>query len=428
MRRFVLAAFSFLSFGAVLVSADQPAGGSKDLLDEARRRDQVAEQKAEADFRAALVETSKLEFANPGRAVERLKRMLSVMEDDTVLSPGKRDAWKRVLKDRIRVCETQADRASKEALEGAGRDAKKDERSVGADQKARNEERLKQDLQSVRELQKQGRDEEAARLAADVARRNPDNPAASASGRISGTRDRVRQMQLVKAERENGWTLSMLDVEKSSILPKDPDINFPPPEKWREITKARTKSQATEREKAILKALDSPVTVSFEGSTVESAIDYLQTLSGQTIVLDKSTLEAAGVNYDTPVNVRKLRNVSLRTALRKVLGEVGLTYIVEKETIHVLTPGEAKKKMTVRTYYLGDLAGAVDFTFGPAFDQATMAQSVANLIQTIIGTVEPDSWKVNNPEAEGTIIFDPRTLTLIVKQSAEIHYMMGGMR
>ena len=105
--------------------------------------------------------------------------------------------------------------------------------------------------------------------------------------------------------------------------------------------------------------------MSFEGSTIESVIDYLQTLSGQTILLDKQTLEAAGISYDTPINLRKMRNLTLRTVLRKVLGEVGLTYIVEKETIHVLTPAEAKKKMTVRTYYLGDLAGVADVNLGP---------------------------------------------------------------
>ena len=56
-----------------------------------------------------------------------------------------------------------------------------------------------------------------------------------------------------------------------------------------------------------------------------------------------------------------------------------------------------------------------------------MAQSVSLLIQTIVGTVEPDSWQVNNPEAKGTIYFDPRTLNLIVKQSAEVHYVLGGL-
>src|SRR5262249_30749905 len=94
-RRLILAAFSFLAVGAVFAVAAPPAKGEKDILDEARRREDVAQQKAEADFRAALVEMSKLEGANPARAVDRLKKLLSVLEDDTVLSPAKRQAWQR---------------------------------------------------------------------------------------------------------------------------------------------------------------------------------------------------------------------------------------------------------------------------------------------------------------------------------------------
>jgi hypothetical protein len=429
-RRFILAAFALLAFATLRSAAVPPAEGNKDLLDEARRRDQVAQQKAEADFRDALVEMSKLEYANPARAAERLKKMLTVLDEDTVLSPAKRDAWKRVLKDRIRVCETEADRAAKEAAEGAAKDARRDERNAVADQKARDEDQLKRDLKGIREMQKAGDTEGANRLADDVARRHPDSPAATAGRQITSRADALAKYRALRDEKANGWARGMGWVDESSVLPKDPDFNFPSPEKWKEITKARTKTQATEKEKAILKALESPVTVSFEGSTLEAAIDYLQTLSGQTIILDKRTLDEVGINYDTPVNVRKMRRVELRTALRKVLGEVGLTYIVEKETIHVLTPAEARKKMTVRTYYLGDLAAALDPNdafFGPIYNGAAMRTRVATLVQMITSTVEPDSWKVNNPEAEGTIVFDPVTLSLIVKQSAEIHYMLGGL-
>ena len=112
-RRLIVAAIAFLIVGGVLNAADPPATGSKDPLDESRRRDEVAQQKAEADFRAALLEMNKLENANPGRAVERLKKMLAVLDDDITLSPTKRTAWQRVLKDRIRVAEAAADRIAK---------------------------------------------------------------------------------------------------------------------------------------------------------------------------------------------------------------------------------------------------------------------------------------------------------------------------
>src|SRR5690348_15140826 len=122
--RLLLAVFSFLAAGAVASAGDPPATGGKDILDEARRRDQVAAQKAEADFRAALVEMNKLENANPARAADRLKQMLGILEEDTVLPAAKREAWTRVLKDRIRVCEAQADHKGKEVVAKAEHDAK----------------------------------------------------------------------------------------------------------------------------------------------------------------------------------------------------------------------------------------------------------------------------------------------------------------
>ena len=337
--------------------------------------------------------------------------MLGILEDDTTLSAGKRAAWKRVLKDRIRVCEAEADHKVKDDGDKAVRDAKREDRRLLDERKARDDEAKRQDFKAAANLMKEGRLDEARK----ITDKYPDSPAAAASRYIGSIASAKQSNEAIKREKEGRILGAFRDVEISGMPPIG-DIEFPSPEKWRSITKARTKSVATEKEKEILKALDSPVTIMFDGSTFESVIDYLQTLSGVPIIVDKGTLDRAGINYDTPVNVKKMR-ISLRTALRKVLSEYGLTYIVEKETIHVLTNDEAKNKMTVRTYYLGDIAGATDFTFGAAFSRLQMAQNVASLIQTIVGTVDPDSWQVNNPDAKGTIKFDPITLTLIVKQT-----------
>ncbi|HEX5272010.1 MAG TPA: hypothetical protein VFW33_16045 [Gemmataceae bacterium] len=420
--RFVLAVFSLLAAGAALRAGDPPATGEKNVLDEARRREAVAQQKAEDDFRTALVEMNKLENSNPTRAADRLKKMLGVLEEDTVLPAAKREAWKRVVKDRIRVCEAQADRKGKDDADRAGRDVKRDERRQADEQKERDEAVKKRDFKEAERLMKDGRYDEARKLT----EKYPDSPGATANRYMSGIASARQSNEALKREKEGRMLGAFSDVEKSAMPPIG-EIEFPSPEKWREITRKRTKSLATDMEKKILKALDSPVTIMFEGSTFESAIDYLQTLSGVTIIVDKVTLERAGINYDTPVNVRKMRT-SLRTALRKVLGEYGLTYIVEKETIHVVTPDEAKTRMSVRTYYLGDMAAADPaFALNPILSRLDMQRKVAELLKMITDTVEPDSWQVNNPEAKGTIVWDPVHLSIIVKQSAEIHYMLGGL-
>jgi hypothetical protein len=423
--RCLVAALSVLAL-TVPALADPPAKGEGDILDEAKRREQVAVQKVEADFRAAVAEVHRLSGGNPARAAERLKKMLSVLDEDTVLPEARRLSWQRMLKERIRVLEAEAAGAAKDAAEDAERKVRVEERQAQEDKQAREEQKIRDGLNTVRRLQNEGRSDEADRVAADLARRYPDNVAAGAARRITGANEMLRQVEELKAERARRTELALLDVQRSAMPPVG-DIEFPSPERWREITKMRTKSKMTEKERALMQALDSPISVNFKGSTFGAAIDYLETLTGLAIIVDKATLDAAGVGYDAPVNT-SVKNVALRTALRKLLGEVGLTYIIKDEVIRVVTPQEARDTMTVRTYYLGDLAAATEIRLGPVFSQLQMANTVSNLIQMIVGSVEPDSWAINNAGGKGTIFFDPRTLTLIVKQSAEVHYMLGGYR
>ena len=262
-------------------------------------------------------------------------------------------------------------------------------------------------------------------MADDLVRRYPSNPAVEPARRIQEINNRLAEGRDLRQQRETGATLAMRDVEHSAIPPRDV-IEFPSREKWERITKMRTKTNMTEREKALLKALDSPVTVNFQGSSLENVINYLQELTGQAVILDPDALESAGVKNETPITAN-FRGIALRTLLRKILGELQLTYVVKDESLRIVTPKQAQEMLTVRTYYLGDLAGVGDFTFGPVFAQAKMLQTVQQIIQMIVSTVEPDSWATNNNGGRGTIIYDPRTFTLVVKQSAEVHYMLGGL-
>ncbi len=54
-----------------------------------------------------------------------------------------------------------------------------------------------------------------------------------------------------------------------------------------------------------------------------------------------------------------------------------------------------------------------------------MAQTIQLIMQTIVQNVEPSSWQVNNPDAGGTITFDPVRMAIVVKQTAEMHLMLG---
>src|SRR5262249_49217086 len=263
-----------------------------------------------------------------------------------------------------------------------------------------------------------GKPEEANRRAAELAARYPDVPAAQVAGRTSSMADRVQESRRLQSETEQRRLAATLDVDKSNVLPRG-DIDFGDPAKWRELTKRRKPVQLTEAEKALLDALNAPITLDFKNAKFEEVIDYLETKMGQSIVLDQAALEAAGVKYESPVNV-KARKMATRTVLRSVLSGLGLTFVIKDQAIQVTTPERAKQMLTTRTYYIGDL-------LGPGMDPLTMAATVDTLIRSIYA-VDPDSWLINDRGGLGTIAYSPTTGALVVKQSAEVPWARGNSR
>ena len=211
-------------------------------------------------------------------------------------------------------------------------------------------------------------------------------------------------------------------VDKASIMPNG-DITFP--SNWRDLSMKRLKNNLlTEAERAILKSLATPITVDLTEQRFGGVIDWFQKQTGLTIVLDKPALDDLNVNSESTTVTLHLEKVSTRTALKKMLADLGLTYVIKDETIFVTTPDKAKDMMTVRTYYVGDLIPHYDVSFNNIVTQLQAAQSIAQLVNMITNNIDKDSWEVNGKDGGGTIVFDPVTMSLIVKQSAELHMKM----
>jgi len=201
-------------------------------------------------------------------------------------------------------------------------------------------------------------------------------------------------------------------------------VTFPP--NWKELSMKRSAAtKLTVAELKIHKALDTVIPADYDGHTLEQVLDHLTKVTGLTFLPEKAALEDAGVTYEGTRITLKTR-ATTRTILRKIFGDLGLAYFVKNETINITTPARAKEETTTRVYYLGDLASAVDVRYGPAISQLQMMENVNRIMTLITQTIEPQSWKVNNPDAPGTISFEPITMSLVVKQSAEMHYRIIG--
>src|SRR5258706_7520989 len=111
--------------------------------------------------------------------------------------------------------------------------------------------------------------------------------------------------------------------------------------------------------------------VKFQGSSLKDCVDFLRDVSGANIHVNWRALEAAGINADTPVNLR-LREVSLRKILTTLLNESGqggtLTFYTSEGVIEITTAELADKEMITRVYPIDDLIMEVpDFTDAPNF-------------------------------------------------------------
>jgi hypothetical protein len=129
------------------------------------------------------------------------------------------------------------------------------------------------------------------------------------------------------------------------------------------------------------------------------------------------------VTYETTVKF-KARKVTLRTVLRRILADVGLAYYIKDESINVTSVDRAKEMVTTRVYYIGDLVSRLRLDLGPFLNQQQVLDNAKQIIESIQTSIEPESWSINN--GAGKIFFDPVRMALVVKATAEVHYMLGG--
>src|SRR6185295_19316554 len=170
--------------------------------------------------------------------------------------------------------------------------------------------------------------------------------------------------------------------------------------------------QMTEKEVKLLKTLNSVMSVDYDNDKLKSVVNHLQDKTGLTILVDPASLTDLNIDYEDPVSF-KVDKASVRTILKKVFGDKGLTYIIKEGSIHVMTPENASKYTIIRTYAVADLVEGdprLAMQFGPFIAQAQMQQNALQLINLIQQVIEPAYWQPTGP---GSIIFYPPTRSIV---------------
>ncbi|MFT5523566.1 MAG: tetratricopeptide (TPR) repeat protein, partial [Pirellulaceae bacterium] len=242
------------------------------------------------------------------------------------------------------------------------------ERAAAADESrilagvARKAERIKTLMDKFNSLMDEGRYNEAAnQVAPEVEALDPLNPNTRVATVSSQFQLNILEMESIRRLRHRNFVDAFRQNERALIpFPDEPPIVYPDPDVWEELTLRRKKyasidlARSGSAEQRIFEALDDETIFEFIETPLSDVITFLETQHDIQIELDTKALDAIGIDPNTSTS-KNLRGISLRSALRLMLKDLELTYVVRDEVLLITTPEEAESKLVTKVYPVGDL-------------------------------------------------------------------------
>ena len=105
----------------------------------------------------------------------------------------------------------------------------------------------------------------------------------------------------------------------------------------------------------ILAALDRPIEFDFQDRPFDGVIDYFEKQYGIEILLDNKALDDAGIRVNLPITLA-LKNITLRSALRLLLTQLDLMYVVGDGYLMITSKTEAETETEPTATAVGDTA------------------------------------------------------------------------
>lgn len=330
------------------------------LLDKVVREQQIQVQALRGDVQAAMRRARTLLRTNPAMAERILSLALETVKASRIRT-GEVLALKRRLLHAIRQAQAareQFELRRVDRQEQAARRSDAQRRAIVGRQK---QAQIDQLLRTGASLVAQARYRDAARAAETALAIDPNSVAAQTM--------LWRAVKAHKAARARGARAFRKEVEYETVrgamgssvgFPARSSAVYPDPTWWEAMTLRRAKykamdlTAADEKVRQIEQTLAKPVTFDFADSTLSDVMDFLRDFTGQNIVLDRPALEEEGVSADTTVSL-KLTGVSLRSALRLVLDQVNLTYVIRDDVLLVTSKTRVTGMLRTRVYPVADL-------------------------------------------------------------------------
>lgn len=444
---------------------------SGNLLNEVRKRQEILMQKLRDEQLQSERDAAKL--ANQGDytgAIKRLDAAVTAIKESE-LDPETTAAMLRRLEQRKKQYSTMSEQVAfaelqKDKMNAASEVAKR--RFLFEEQKR---EQVNEYLRQYNALYKEGKYKEAAVVAMKAKELDPDNPATEIALFKADVMRSLSSEERIKLAKGNGFSDAMVDVARSAAPPAESDlpISYGDKEQWFVNSEKRKGKVAlhvkplSPEDKEVANKLNTVISVDFKNKPLIEVLDELRQMTGINIVPDRQYIEMDGIQLEQPVTL-PLDHVPVKTALRLILHNARLTYVIQDGVVLVTTPAGEKGKMTRKVYPVADLVVPLEqdgppspldaMTGGnPANSQNTngfqvqihnspgdaLSGSWANgapsgnpgktrsaatrsmvetLIQLIQNTIEPASW--DSMGGSGHIEYYPIGMSLVVSQTPDI--------
>ncbi len=164
--------------------------------------------------------------------------------------------------------------------------------------------------------------------------------------------------------------------------------------------------------------LDESTELEFIEAPLTDVVEFLKTRHDVEIQIDHASLEESGVPTDTPIT-RNLKGISLRSALRLTLRDIGLTHVIRDEVILIMSQDKADGLLETRVYAVSDLLWA------PDVDHEAVPAAFDELVAMVMAGTAPEKWQQNG--GPGSITPSRTTHSLVIATNLETHEQIDGL-
>ncbi len=363
------------------VSAQLPAGGaapSNDLrmvrqpepiapdfapglLGNVEQRIDLIEQKLRGEVLQGMNNARGLLGSDPIRAELELKQLLERVEATPDLRATARSELRETLTRSIREAQTRVVDFDANRLEILQRTQAAQERKQALDMVLTQQARVKQLMERFNALLAEGRYRDAEIRAALQAYQIEQIPTTSNAVRFAFLRGAFADYEKTRYEKRRALVESYMSIERSSIpTSDDPPISYPDADFWRDITARREQYKSVDlretgsAEALINKKLDEEISFNLNQNKLEDIVEQIRTEKRIEVQIDKKALEEAAFDTATPID-KVINNTKLRAALRLVLNDLGLSYVIENDVLLITTKTAQENKQVVKVYPVADL-------------------------------------------------------------------------